>query len=283
MKNKEKDEVNKEIKHIAKGNQIAIYNLAKKYKAIHELFSKKPQLKQTLLAIWGYVFKVGGFCYNNNHCFFLTTKTLTEIRHRSSMSAGTSNRYINYLTAVGLLDKVKQTIDYDTGEIELSEINKSFISELPNAKDRKMLPKNTYKVVKYNAELFRMVEENIIKFNELKIKPSNISNDKLNYKRQSDKADVTYYNNVSRLDKKLQRWELLKAHINRQIKKNGYTTMYNATTHVRHVGGMKIAKETISFFKDDFKEIYNYKRPNKAEKELFDLTTNNFIITKKEV
>lgn len=276
--------VNEEqLKKIAWYNRNAIYNLRPKYNAINELFNKNPELKRTLLLIWTFVLKNGGFIVNNKEPYFmLTARDLTELRKKNTKYLSVTSRYMNYLTAIGLLKKIEQVMDYETGIEELTEINKAFILNFQNSEARKIKPMNTYKIEKYNAELLQLVNQKILSMNKLNIKPSNISNDKLLHKQQKEIAEHTFYNNVPGLEKKLENYRLLKNHIDRQISKNGYTTKYKALTHIKGLGYQKAA-ETFRFFKDELLNIYNYRIPSKADREKYSLDGNKFIITRKEI
>ncbi len=273
------------IKEIAIYNRNAIYNLRPKYKAINKIFKRSPELRRTLLLIHAFIIKNGCVCDDGEPYIYLTTKKLTRLRGKSQKYLSISNKYINYLTAAGFISKVKQTIDYDTMTHELNRTNRELISKFA-ADDLKRIhfkPKNIFMVEKYTKTILERIEHNIAELEANNIRPTTISNDKLNHKQQHDKSRHTYYNNTSGLEEKLKNREKLFCHIDRLIEKNGYTVKNEALYRVRDIGGRKKAEETLKFFMDDFKQKYSYKRPSKAEREKFNLRDNKFIITRKDI
>ena len=255
-------------------NKKVLSRLPSKYKYIDKALKHKG-IRSLLLSLYRYAYN-GFFVYKHKYVFFKDTKHINELRKRKTSKQ--SNHYINYLCCLGLINKQYQHLDRNgvIAETQLTEINRRFLLENPSK-----LPINHFCFRKYTAKELDRIEERAKRLIKNEITQGNISRLILTENNCSDIANEVFFHNFKGSEKKKQQ-ELKKliTLINKGIEEKGYTTKQNIYKDLG-VPAAEIDK-LFQIYKNELWQRFNYKSPNKAEKERFNLpkSFNKWIIYK---
>lgn len=245
-----------------------LYKLPKKYKNINTALS--PVLREALLKILNFCKNNTPIIYEQKYCYFLASRwTITyKIRRKSTVSV--SNRYLNYLCAMGLLRKVLQVGDHKIN------INWEFLLETDYKR-----PINVVTIYRYTPEYLGKVEARTGRLLQAGITSGNISANMLRAAGLEDLAKETYpANNEFAFTKKQNELQQLRSVIGKQVAADGYTTKKKIKAGIKLSDGE--VDKLFRIFKRQISTEYDYKRPTEAQMEQFGLINKKFIITKKE-
>ena len=276
------DEHRQRAKAILNYNRKKLYKLPKKFNHLQEALT--PAVMSFLLDIIAFWLKVDCLAYGKHEIvYFLGTHTGTyKVRRRTTK--GVTNRYLNYLCAIGLLQKIKQIIPegYDQKERRFfrkdctARVN---INLMKYDRNYKKEPFNTFELVPYTTELLQNCNENAKRLQDARITPGNISYNNLCVNGLEDIAKRVYLKNRElSVEKKNREYQYLVACIDALIEVNGYTTKEEVSAHML-LSDNEI-KKLFVIFKNDWQKLYQYKAPNKEEKELYQIDGSSWIITK---
>ena len=271
-------------KKILEYNRKRLYEMPRKFAVLEEAL--KPEVKDFLLKIIAYWLKKDCIAYGSHHMvYFLGTQKGTyAIRKRTTK--GVTNRYINYLCALGLLKKIEQQIFYGYDTKERRYFRKNFISKininmLRYNFDPEKEPYNTFELIKYTSEVLECCCERAERLLSKNITPGNISYNQLALNGLEDIAKEVYLEDREYAENKKKReYSKLLEVTEFVIGQKGYATKEDIFTNLDF--GDNEIKRVFAIFKNDFYSRYNYRRPTVEQKEQFNLTNDNWIITKKQ-
>ena len=244
-------------------NRYYINHTPAQYENIQRIL-QYDEIKHLLLKVFRYVKERNFFIYRRKYVFFLPTSAINRIRGKTTKSV--SSRYINFLCCVGFINKQYQHIDID-GLIEktrLTGVNTNFLIDHPNK-----TPINTFFFRPYEkkGELARL-EDRARRLIEGGITPGNLSRDMLIENGCADIADQVFFQNQKK-DTEPERRQLrkLKSFIDQRLNQQGYTTKDDIYWN----SGLKrsAVDKLFRIYKSDLWQQYQYKAPNKAEKDLY--------------
>lgn len=262
---------------IINNNQYKIYHLPKRYESINYVFDKCPELRKILLKSLDYITKNELKIITDKHkyMFFLTEKKLTALRKKSTLAV--SNRYMNYLCAMGFFEKHYQHYDAD-GEADKMYLNIPNYKFLIAAEDElnQTKPMNMYVIRDFDLE---KIEENTKRLLDKNIRPTNISKDILLVNGFNDMAKKIYFNTKKGLHNKKIIFENILLKINESIENKGYC--YKADIYDLDFAKNDIDR-ALTTYQQVFSDIYSYKKPNQKEIAQYNLLDKKWIITKKE-
>lgn len=275
------EERNSLAKQILNYNRKRLYKLPKKFPYLQEALT--PVLQDFLLDIIAFWLKVDCIAYgSHNMVYFLGTQKATyTVRKRTTK--GVTNKYINYLCAIGLLTKLEQKIleGHNRRYFYKNSISKVNINVLKYDRNYNKQPLNTFELIKYTTEFLENCNARAKRLLDANITAGNISYNQLAINGLEDIAQEIYLENreLSVQKKEREYKELIKC-MDFLIEQHGYTTkeeIYNNCLLPQ-----KEIDKLFRIFKNELWKTRQYKTPNKQEKELFGLNTSNWIITCKE-
>lgn len=264
---------------IVKENINRIYKLPKKYKNLHEVL-EDYELLQLLRKIFNFIKDKKIIIYKRKYCFFLDNNKLTGLRKKTS--TGVTNRYTNYLCAIGFIKKVPQYIE-DAGYrnyLRMSKINREIYKQNKDKhKNRRAI--NTYAFKEYTNEYLAEINARAGELIKNGVTPHNISFNLLCAKGLEDIAHEVYptmHENV--YAKKERELKKLLTCIDNLCEVYGYTTK-DELSMMLDMPRTDIDK-LFRIFKDTINERYLYKAPNRIEKDTFDLQTGTWIVVPRQ-
>lgn len=215
----------------------------------------------------------------NDAVYFLGTQMGTRTV-RKKTTYGVTNKWLNYLCAIGLLNKIEQNVYYTSARRDLRHltgVNRNMLSYNYNAD---IEPINTFKVEKYTEEFLCECNENAKKLHEHNITAGNISYNQLALNGLKDIA-VRVYQEERELseNKKLRNLEKVESCIDALIDANGYTTKKEIYNNL-DISNNEIDK-VFKIFKTRLWENRTYKASTKQEREEFGLESGRWIIKNK--
>lgn len=252
-------------KTIIEDNIQILYHIPKKYKYLNQMIEP---VKHDVLRILQYIKNVDPIIWKQKYVWYLDNGALTYKVRKKSTTA-TSNRHFNYLCCMGLLNKIKQTKE------NMINVNMEFMIET-NSK----MPMNVFSVYRYTDKELQRIEERSKKMSENKITSGNISKDKLIAADLKELAEEVYFSNSKKSFQKKE-IELKKVldFIEKQCTTVGFTTKNEICSN------LNISKDKLDslfkIFKKQISDKYNYKAASKEQKQLFNITTKKWIITRR--
>lgn len=215
----------------------------------------------------------------NDAVYFLGTQMGTRTV-RKKTTYGVTNKWLNYLCAIGLLNKIEQKVYYTSARRDLrtlTGVNRNLLSYNYNAD---VEPINTFKVEKYTEEFLCECNENAKKLHEHNITAGNNSYNQLALNGLKDIA-VRVYQEERELseNKKLRNLEKVESCIDALINANGYTTKKEIYDNL-DISDNEIDK-VFRIFKTRLFENRTYRVPTKQDKERFGLESSCWIIKNK--
>lgn len=274
-------------KKILEYNRKRLYEMPRKFAVLEEAL--KPEVKDFLLKIIAYWLKKDCIAYGRHDMvYFLGTQKGTyEVRKKQTR--GVTNRYINYLCALGLLKKLKQEITYGYDSYNKTarrffnkrRLTKININMLRYNFDPDKEPYNTFELIKYTSEVLECCCERAERLLSKNITPGNISYNHLALNGLEDIAREVYLEDrEGAVGKKQREYYMLLEVAEFIIGQKGYTTKEEICTNLELTDNE--IKKVFAIFKNDFYSRYNYRRPTAEQKKLFNLENDNWIITKKQ-
>ena len=228
---------------------------------------------------------------NDKWCFFLTTDTITELRKKDkyekieymhqqflSRNKATSNHYINYLSALGVINKMYQPFYMSYADIlQLTEINRRFL--LNNLE--KSIPINFFYIEPYTKNKLEEMEERAKRILQAKLTPGKAwSKATLQARNLGDIAEELYRRNNDVIAYKTDVFDYMCYVIDRCIEIKGYARKEDLSNN------MLVDDKTIEnirmVFKPRLSDKYYYKRATKQQRENYGINDNKFIFTVKE-
>lgn len=269
--------------NIIKNNIKILYRLPYKYKNLNRLFTMYPTVKDILLKTLNYIKDKELIIYKHKYCFTLSTNALTKIRRKTTTSV--SNRYINFIACIGLINKQYQSED----DCNLTWINYEHIKRMKEL-ELKELPINTFYIRPYTEkELYRLDAraEQILVNN---ITPGNISADKLKANNCSDLAEEVYFNNGLSINTRNNELTVLVHGINDLINSHGYTTKeqiykdikIDRKVYTNYYSNVLAINRLLKIYKGVLYEDFIYKRPTKEQKNKYKLKSDEWIYLRKD-
>ena len=262
---------------IKNGKEIAIYNLNILYhiparlKAIHH-YLKNQSLKETLYKIFNFAKNINIIIDNHRYVLLIDTSRLTyKIRQKIS-GKSTSNRYINLLSAMGLLNKVYQNPQKDI----LLDANRNFLS---HSKYKRAI--NVFSFKRYTQDELDRIEQRSQQLLSKGVTTGNISFNYLCMNNCYEIAVEVYYanNRNSPEIKKMEAKEVLNI-LDTLIDTYGYASRSmikeNSTLPDKEID------KVIALLKPTLEASYIFKPPSKEQILSFNLPSKAFIYLQRE-
>lgn len=249
-------------------NRNRIYHLPEKYESLNHYLH--TPIRQTLLSILRFLNHTELIYYNNRYVFFMANRTLTyKIRRR--MSDSVSNRHINLLCALNLLHKEYQYKD------NMLEINKQFLEDNPDIKR----PMNVFYLKKYTDRELQACEIQAARLQSAGVTSGNISYNYLTINGLGDVANRIYpTNNRASPRKKAREYGQILGLLDALTDTYGYATRQQIQDNML-LSETEI-KRVLQIYRQDLREKYNFKRPSRAQIELYGLQDGKYIYTRKD-
>ena len=263
-------------KEIIEHNRYLIYHLPTEYKNLEKILQHQG-IRDTLLKIFKYIKDKEIFIYRRKYVFFLDNSKITNIRGRTTESV--SNRYINYLCAIGLINKQYQNLgEYgDTSKTRLTDINLEFLIDT-----KKRRPINTFYFREYTSKELKRLDSRAKQLLDNRITPGNISFNMLCANNCKSLADEVYYaNDKNSIKNKNKAYISLLQTIEDLLQDKGYTTKQEIYNNNKNDCGE--LDKLFKIYRADLQKKYNYKAPTKADRTKYNIATNNYkwIITRR--
>ena len=249
-------------------NINVIYHLPKKYTNLDRALTN---VRRDLLKLFQFCKKNEPIVWKQKYVWFIDNDRLTEIvRKRTTYS--TSNKHFNFLCCLGAISKLKQTDSSMTG------VNMTFL--LNERENGKIRPINTFTVYKYTEKKLEEMEQRAAELLAHKITPGNISNDKLKASSCDTLAKEVYYaNSEQSLKNKEKEFQEVLKQLDRLCTDKGYTDKKELC---RSLGWNRDKLDKfLNIFKDTWQQLYQYKAPNKQDKERYNIKSQAWIITRR--
>ena len=171
---------------IIKANIQRVYKLPKKYKNLHAVL-EDYELITLLRKILNFIKDKDIIIYRRKYCFFMDNNKITGLRRKTSK--GVSNRYTNYLCAIGFIKKVPQYVE-NAGYrdfLRMTRINRTIYKQ-----DKSRRAINTYTFEEYTKEYLTEIDKRAGILLENGVTPHNISFNLLCAKGLKDIAHEVY-------------------------------------------------------------------------------------------
>lgn len=268
--------------YIVEGNLSYLRKPLKSYKYLYRVIQRKS-LRSFIFNIYYFLGNHNATIVNYQCCYFLGTKTLKLIRgkkEKSELSNNTTNRYFHYLCAVGIINKLFQNNSM------MLDINKKFLKENPTKNCINAIYLLNWKDEndEYIHNRLKRMDDRAKILEEYNITPTNICYEKLFVNGLVDIADKTYYIRdkkklLSKIEKDLSDFLLIKEFIENHCALNGYTTKNEIYENIN----FKQNKIDFLFdmFKDSYLKDYQYIYPSYLIKQKLCLNDKMKIIIKK--
>lgn len=276
LKERKRDTEN--AKAVLRKNRNKIYKLSvNKYPYLYRAI--RGEIKDFLLDIISFWLSrnccIRAVTATSRPLFFLGTYMGTYMVRKKSTTSVT-NRWLNYLCAIGLLSKEKQVIHYAWNRrhlVNVTGVNKKLLAY----KDFKIKPINTFKVFEYTSDVLQKCDERAKKLLDKKITQGNISYLKLAENGLLDIATEVYQERRKGSEEKKQReFGILITFIDDRIAAKGFTTK----SEIYQDCGIekKELDKLFVIYRDILWNDRSYKRPTEIEKKKYGLNSNGWII-----
>lgn len=283
---KENENLNNDKIARAEAKKILEYNIKRLYGLS---FNKYPDLYKALRGDVGeFLRNIINFwkskeqailSINKEPVYFLGTYIGTRTVRKKTTS-GVTNKWLNYLCAIGLLNKIEQPISYTSNRRvlrRLTGVNRNMLSY--NYNDD-IEPINTFKVEKYTSEFLSECNKNAKRLNDHNITAGNMSYNQLALNGLKDIAIRVYLKDKELMEaKKLRELKIVEECMDALIEAQGYTTKQEIYDNLDIEAG-EIDK-IFRIFKSHLWESRTYKRPTREEKEILNIDGDKWIIQKK--
>ena len=246
-----------------------LYHLPRKYCCLDRALQ---DVRQDLLKLLRFCKGHDPVIWQQKYVWFIdNTRFTAGVRKRTT--AATSNRHFNFLCCLGAITKLKQTAD------SMTVVNMTFLlNEYENGKCR---PINTFTVYKYTEKQLEKMERRASELLDHRITPGNISHDKMVANGCSELAKEVFYANSDRsIQKKKELFQEVMQQLEKLCDEKGYTNKMELCSKLKW--GRKKLDDILSIFRDDWQQVYQYKAPNKLEREQYSLKSKKWIIMKRE-
>jgi hypothetical protein len=264
------------IDKIIEDNRQKLYHLSKKkYPCINHYLN--TSLYDTLLKTMKFIKKVRVIIEKGKYIFFIDSIRLTYAVRKKNGGTGTSNRHINLLCAIGLLNKLPQNKD----EEDTLRINKDFLRKQATlASPRKIAPINTFYFKPYTEQELQRCEERASRLMQAGVRAGNMSFNMLSINGLEDIADEVYpLNNRSAPERKNAEFKTLLYVIEFLIEQQGYATRQQVTDTLSIEIEKKEIERVFRIYRAQLAERYNYKRPTAEQVSQWFLPDHKFIYT----
>lgn len=276
----EREKAREQAKEVLNYNIKKLYRLSfKKYPYLYKaLRGDVGQFLRDIINFWRSKDKAI-LCKLGKPAYFLGTQMGTRTVRKKTTSSVT-NKWLNYLCAIGLLNKIEQPVIYEPYRRNLRQltgVNRNMLSYNYNAD---IEPINTFRVEKYTEEFLCECNENAKKLHEHNITAGNIGYNQLALNGLKDMAVKVYKKerNLSE-SKKLRELSKVESCIDFLIELNGYTTKQEIYDNL-DIDDNEIDK-VFRIFKERLWENRTYKAPTKQDREEFGLESGCWIIKNK--
>lgn len=247
-------------------NRTVLYGIYRsKYHHIRDCLTES--LLHDLRQIYSYILKNGVIRVDGKYTFFMDTnkvRTIIGVKTRS-----TANKHINYLCAMGMINKLKQT------QKSMTEINKNFLASNPGKR-----PINNFYIKEYSEEELDRINTRCKALLEAKIKQGSLSYIRLIAVGLGDLANEIYMNGIEGYNNKVDNMQDILTVLDAIIADKGYATKQDIKDNLLIKDSM--VDDVWSIFRKQRSDIYDYKRPDRKVKEKYGLSGYGWIITTKE-
>lgn len=232
-----------------------------------------PSLTETLRKLMLFAVKHQPMIDKNRSVYLLPASKVVRIRGRGTPA--TANRHLNILCAVGLLNKIEQSVwDIDA----LVSGNYEFFRHTPSG----LHPVNAVRIPKWEPEYLQTVEARARILNDHGITAGNISDNKLLAAGLGDLSHGIYPSNDHGVfTKKEKDYQVILGFIDHSIEVCGYCSKSLIYDNLIDEIERDDIQGLLMIFSEDLKERYNYHMPNKEERERFSLENRKYIYTRK--
>lgn len=253
---------------ILKYNINVIYHLPKKYKNLNKALK---DVRRDLLNLFKFCKDNEPIIWKQKYVWFVDNGRLTRVvRNRTTKS--TSNRHFNFLCCLDAIHKLEQTKGNMTG------VNMTFL--LNEREKGKRIGINTFTIYKYTEKQLERMEQRAAELLQHGITPGNISNDKLKASGCEALAkEVFYLNSEESLQHKEKVFNTVMDLLQQLCSEKGYTDKKELCSRLEW-NRNKLDKY-LNIFKNTWQQLYQYKAPNKAETEQYNLKSKAWIITRR--
>lgn len=232
----------------------------------------KGTLLETLLSIYEYEQTHPMIEHEGQFAFFADNTALTHRIRKKTSGYATSNRHLNFLCCLGILEKVYQGKDRES----LLAVNRKFLDQNSD----KSLPINALYVPRLTHEKLTDCERRARILTSAVVTTGNISYNTLVLNGLTEMAaEVYFHNSPFAPERKAELFEMVSLILDMLIEDHGYATRQQVMDNL-----LITDAETEQLFKITkplLANIYHYGRPTKTQKERFNLDSNSFIYTYK--
>lgn len=252
-------------REIIEYNINVLYHLPKQYTCLAKVLKGT---RRDLLKLLNFCRDTEPKVYKQKYTWFMWNDKLTDLRGTTTRAV--SNRRFNYWSSIGVIIKIEQAPWKD-----MTELNKRFVGQ--NFGKR---PINTFTVYKYTPEMLGKMEERASALLEHKVTGGNISHDKLLGCGLDRLAkEVFPLNSKKPFKDKIRDFNVMTEKQEDLIDEKGYTTKAELCEAL----GWKRSDldKILNTHGEVWREIYNYKAPNKCDVERYGVKTKSWIITRR--
>ena len=251
-------------RQILKENRRILYQLPKRYNNLNEIVV--GDLRSDLFKILTYLSKIDPIIYKQKYVYFLPNSILTD-KIRQKTTGSVSNRRLNYLCCIGLIRKVRQTVE------DMIGINMEFLLENPHIKT----PMSVITVYRYTDSQLEKMNDRAGRLLDAKVTVGNLSHDRLMAAGLQDLADEVYFMNRDEVfQRRQQEIATMFSTLDQIIAEKGYASKKDLYRSLPYP--VAEIDKLLKIFKNQFQERYTYKRPNSEERDKWNISGNGWKI-----
>lgn len=263
-------------KELIQYNKEVLYHIPAQYKNL--LYYIDPKQNKRNIPLRTTLFKILGNCkkrdlilvWHNMYVCAMSNDYLTE-EVRGKTTKEVSNHHFNLLCAMRLLRKLTQTEQHQL------KINERLKEKYPNQH-----PINVFSVQRYTPDLLDLIEERCWRLRKAHVTSGNISSDKLILRGCEDLAAETYWSNSKEsAERRAKEYELITDRMEKVIDIQGYLRKEDLYSNTPELEDKEIDKIFQIYSDEIWSEPeyakFNYKSPNKAERERFNITEPEYL------
>lgn len=211
--------------------------------------------------------------YIGQPCYALWTNKFMEIT--GAKTKPTASRHLNYICFLGLLDKIPQYENPNTGAVKLMKYNERFLNDTGST-----IPMNIVSIPDYtDIDRQSLIKERANMIMEKHIPIGKFSYALIHESISEDIADSLYFRNDKKAPmNKRASFDTLKSSINRLIQIQGYCTTEQILRVDIGLSQAEISK-LIGIYKNKLLEMYHYGRPTATQKSRYYLQNDKWIWT----
>jgi hypothetical protein len=273
----------KEARGILQKNERKLYRLnSRKYSELcFAIHGELEEFLHSVIRFW--IERESCVMKNGKLVYFLGTRKATyEVRKKTTMDV--TNRWLNYLCAIGLLKKTRQSVKYTERKKRIARKRYGKKGKIPVTVLEKIKPLNTFEVIEYTPELFKSYNERARLLREKNITAGNMSYNMLALNGLVDIAEEVYLERRKLAEqKKLREAKILVRYMDSFIEQKGYTTKQEILFSMKREQEISQTevKRLFTIFQNEIWQTRTYKAPTKKDREEYGLNGYGWIIKKR--